>query len=254
MQVAGVRTSQAPAVFSFTQLDDYLSCPARYRYRHLLRLPAPPHHAITYGVALHEAVAAFGRSQIQGRPLSEEGMLDVFARAWTGLGFLSREHEEARAAAGRAALVRFREVALRSDRRPLAVEEPFSVSLDGIRLQGRFDRIDDGPRGVVITDFKSSDVRDLRRARERARDSLQLALYAMAWRAREGELPAATELAFLDSGLVGSVQPDPTRLARASRRVGEAAAGIRAGEFTARPDAVSCRFCSYRQICPSSAS
>lgn len=254
VQVAGVRTSQVPAIFSFAQVDGYLSCPARYRYRHLLRLPAPPHHAITYGVALHEAVAAFGRSQIQGRPLSEEGMLDVFARAWTGLGFLSREHEEARAAAGRAALVRFREGALRSDRRPLAVEEPFSVSLDGIRLQGRFDRIDEGPRGVVITDFKSSDVRDLRRARERARESLQLALYAMAWRAREGELPAATELAFLDSGLVGSVQPDQARLARASRRVGEAAAGIRAGEFTARPDAVSCRFCSYRQICPSSAS
>ncbi|MGO9180896.1 MAG: ATP-dependent helicase [Candidatus Limnocylindrales bacterium] len=250
---SAARASPTSAVFSFTQLDDYLSCPARYRYRHLLRLPTLPHHALTYGIALHEAVAAFGRSQIQGHALSEAGVLEVFARAWSGLGFLSREHEEARAAAGRAALVRFREAALQSDRRPVLVEEPFEVSLDGIRLQGRFDRIDDGPQGVVITDFKSTDVRDTRRAKERARESLQLALYALAWQAREGALPAATELVFLDSGLVGSVHPEPTRLAAASRRMREAAEGIRAGAFAARPDAVACRFCAFREICASSA-
>ena len=238
---------------SFTQVDDYLSCPARYRYRHLLRLPSPPHHAITYGIALHEAVAAFGRSQLQGRPLSSDGLLEVFARAWSGQGFLSREHEEARLRAGRAALVRFRDGALASPLRPLAIEEPFTVTLDGMRLQGRFDRVDEGPEGVVITDFKSSDVRGEGRARERARDSLQLALYALAWQARERALPALTQLAFLDSGITGRVVPDPARLARAAAKMRGAADGIRGGEFTARPDPVSCRFCPFREICPSSA-
>ncbi len=246
------RTDHVPAVLSFTQVDDYLSCPARYRYRHVLRLPTQPHHALTYGIALHEAVAAFGRSQIQGRPLSEAGLLDVFSRSWSGLGFLSRDHEEARRASGVAALVRFRNAALRSSRRPLAVEEPFAVSLDGTRFQGRFDRVDQDTRGVVITDFKSSDVRDRARARERARDSLQLALYALAWQAREGALPAATELAFLDSGVTGTVEPDPARLERAASRIHGAVDGIRAGDFAARPDAVGCRFCPFREICPSS--
>ena len=36
---------------------------------------------------------------------------------------------------------------------------------------------------VVITDYKSSDVRDPANARERARDSLQLTIYAMALQA-----------------------------------------------------------------------
>jgi ATP-dependent DNA helicase UvrD/PcrA len=245
-------SEHAPAVVSFTQIDDYLSCPARYRYRHVLRLPTQPHHALTYGIALHEAVAAFGRSQIQGRPLSEAGLLDVFARAWSGLGFLSRDHEEARRAAGSSALARFRAAALRSPRRPLAVEEPFIVSLDGTRFQGRFDRVDQDAGGVVITDFKSSDVRDRSRARERARDSLQLALYALAWQAREGALPAATELAFLDSGVTGTVEPDPARLSRAAARMHGAVEGIRAGDFAPRPDAVGCRFCPFREICASS--
>ena len=250
---AGSRAPRAPSVLSFTQIDEYLACPARYRYRHVLRLPTPPHHAVTYGIALHDAVAAFGRSQIQGRPLSEAGILDAFAHAWSGLGFLSREHEEARLAAGREALVRFRVAALRSARRPIAVEEPFSVSLGGIRLQGRFDRVDESPHGVVVTDFKSSDVREPARARERARESLQLALYAMAWRERDGALPVATELAFLDSGVTGSVAPEPARLDRAAGRIGEAAAGIRSDAFDARPDPVTCRYCPFREICPASA-
>ncbi len=250
---SGSRSPHPPAVLSFTQVDEYLACPARYRFRHLLRLPTPAHHAITYGIALHEAVAAFGRSQIQGRPLTEAGLLEVFTRAWSGLGFLSREHEEARLAAGRKALVRFRDAALVSARRPIAVEEPFSVALDGVRLQGRFDRIDEGPHGVVVTDFKSSDVRDRGRARERARESLQLALYALAWRAREGALPAETELVFLDSGIAGSVPPDAARLDRAVGRVREAADGIGRGVFDARPNSMTCRYCPFREICPSSA-
>ncbi len=246
------RAPRPPEALSFTQVDEYLACPARYRFRHVLRLPTPAHHAITYGIALHEAVAAFGRSQIQGRPLSEAGLLEAFARAWSGLGFLSRQHEEARLAAGRAALLRFRDAALRSDRRPIAVEEPFFVTLENVRLQGRFDRVDEGPRGVVVTDFKSSDVRDRARARERARESLQLALYALAWRAREGTLPAETELVFLDSGVAGGVVPEAARLERAAARIGEAADGIRAGAFDARPDSMTCHYCPFREICPSS--
>ena len=48
--------------------------------------------------------------------------------------------------------------------------------------------------GPIITDYKSSDVREQRRADERARDSLQLQLYALAWEAETGALPASLEL------------------------------------------------------------
>jgi DNA helicase-2/ATP-dependent DNA helicase PcrA len=154
--------------------------------------------------------------------------------------------------AGRTALVRFRTAALGSTLRPIAVEEPFTVTLDGIRLAGRFDRVDEGAEGVVITDFKASDVRDEARARQRARDSFQLALYALAWKARERAMPAETQLAFLDSGIVGRVVPEPGRLARATAKARQAADGIAAGDFHAQPDLIACRFCPFREICPSS--
>ena len=42
-----------PLVLSFYQVDDYLTCPLKYRYVHVMRVPIAPHHAIVYGAALH---------------------------------------------------------------------------------------------------------------------------------------------------------------------------------------------------------
>src|SRR5450759_4548124 len=67
--------------------------------------------------------------------------------AWRNEGFLSREHEEARLAAGRAALRRFREEQLRPGALiPAYVERDFSFLLDGDRVRGRYDRVDIVPR------------------------------------------------------------------------------------------------------------
>jgi DNA helicase-2/ATP-dependent DNA helicase PcrA len=105
---------------------------------------------------------------------------------------------------------------------------------------------------VVITDYKSSDVRDPVKARERARDSLQLTIYAMAWQAETGRPPDAVALHFLDSDIVGTAGIDAARIERGVADIRAAAAGIRAGGFEARPSYTSCSWCAFRAICPSS--
>ena len=247
-------TPAAPRELSFSQLDSYLACPRQYRYRYVTGLPTPSHHALIYGSALHAAVAAYHLSERRGSPLSEETLLDAFAEHWQSEGFLSRAHEEARFAAGQAALRRFRDDRLASRAAPpAAVEASFSVTLGGDRLRGRYDRVDEGPDGAIITDYKSGDVPDGRRARQRARESLQLALYALAHQAETGELPALVQLHFLTSNTVGAVAPDPVRLERARARLTAAAGGIRRGEFEPTPDPMACGGCPFREICPSSA-
>ena len=46
---------------------------------------------------------------------------------------------------------------------------------------------------------------------------------------------------------------DPKRLAKARKQIAQAAAGIRARDYTARPDYLSCTYCAFRDICPASA-
>src|SRR4029079_16511710 len=217
------------------------------------RVPTPPHHALVVGNALHQALAAWHLAQLRTRPLGEEGVLDAFAAHWSSEGFLSRDHEEARYEAGREALRRFVATPPDPERRTVAVERSFQVRLGADVVRGRYDRVDEGRTGAVITDYKSSDVRDQRKADERARDSLQLQLYALAWEAETGELSAGLELWFLDSGVVGRATPDRKRLDRARATLETVARGIRADDFRAQPDRIACGYCPYRQICPSSA-
>ena len=276
-----------PLSLSFYQVDDYLTCPLKYKYAHVLRVPLAPHHAIVYGAALHKAVQLFHHRHAKGQVMSEAELDAVFESAWSNEGFMSRDHEEARLTAGRAALRRFREAQLQPGAViPTYVEREFAFMLGGDRVRGRWDRVDVvateagtapatagpapaatdrpsadvvsptlgilGPERVTITDYKSSDVRDPAKARQRARESLQLQIYAMGYEAMTGRLPDAIALYFLESGLIGEVEVDPRRLARARDRIATAAAGMRARDYTPKPDYLACTYCAFRDICPSS--
>jgi DNA helicase II / ATP-dependent DNA helicase PcrA len=278
------RAGHEPLMLSFGQVDAYLTCPLRYKYAHVLRVPIAPHHALVYGAALHKAVQLFHHRHARGHVMTEAELDEVLASAWTNEGFVSREHEEARFEAGRSALRRFREDQLLPDAIvPTYVEREFAFDLDGDRVRGRWDRVDIQPAAaaetpaaavapdhpsadvvtptlgimgrerVTITDYKSSDVRDPAKARQRARESLQLQIYAMGYEAMTGRLPDQVALHFLDSGLVGRVDVDPRRIAKARGQIATAAAGIRAGQFDATPDPMACSWCPFRDICPSSA-
>ena len=242
-----------PTTFSFSQLEEYLDCPERYRLRHVVGLPTPAHHSLSYGRALHAAVAWFHLQVAHGAMPSEAALIDEFRRAWLPEGFLSREHEAARFAAGIRSLAQFRASQLQQPAPVVAVERPFELDLGGVRIRGRMDRLDRDESGAVIIDYKSSDVRAQKRADEKARESLQLQVYAMAYQHQTGELPREMQLHFLDSGLIGHVAPQPARLERARDALAGAAAGIYAGEFAARPNPVACGYCPFRQLCPSSA-
>jgi DNA helicase-2/ATP-dependent DNA helicase PcrA len=243
--------SDRPLVLSYGQIHDYLDCPARYRYGHVVRIPTPVSHQMVYGRALHAAAQAFHRRQLAGRTMTAEELHRALDANWESVGFLTREHEEARRAAAHDAITLFWEDQQRDPARPIAVEQDFTVTFGPDRLRGRYDRVDRDEAGrVVITDYKSSDVRDLATANRQARESLQLSIYALAHEAQHGSLPDELALHFLESGIVGRVAPTEKRLEKAQEKLTEAAEGIRAGRFEPNPSPMRCGYCPFREICP----
>ncbi len=106
---------------------------------------------------------------------------------------------------------------------------------------------------VTITDYKSSDVRDPDKARQRARDSLQLTIYAMGWQAMTGRLPDAVQLSFLETGLVGRADGRrQRRLARGKAQIEMAATRDPGPRLHPKPDPMTCSYCPFREICPAS--
>jgi DNA helicase-2/ATP-dependent DNA helicase PcrA len=238
---------------SYRQIDDYETCPLKYRYLHVLRVPLLAHHAVVYGYAVHEAVRSHFESRLAGRESDADALVAAFRSAWVSEGFLSREHEEERRREGEAMLRRFHAEEAKQPWRPIAVEEEFAFPLDRNRVQGRYDLVLEEAGETTIVDFKTGDVREAKAAERRARESLQLDIYALARLRTKGRLPGRVELRFLETGLVGSRRPTPLEATATEARIRAAASAIRKREFPARPTFFACSQCPFREICPHTA-
>jgi DNA helicase-2/ATP-dependent DNA helicase PcrA len=245
---------EQPLTLSYGQVSDYTECPARYRYAHLIRLPTAPSHHLVVGKALHAAVQAYHRSQLDGAPLSREALRAELDRHWESTGFVTRAHEDARRASAEAALDRLWDEQQADPAPVIGVEREFTFRFGPDRVRGRMDRVDRRPDGSVsVVDYKSGGVADHATASRRSRESLQLAIYALAWEAEHGAPPDDLALHFLETGVVGRSLPTPARLEKARTQIAATAAGIRAGEFDANPGPMRCGSCPFRSICPDAA-
>ena len=237
-------------VLSHKQVDDYQTCPLKYRYVHLLRVPILRHHTVVYGSTMHEVVEFYLKRRVEGNYTSLEDLLAEYDRKWLNQGFLTWEHQEARKAAGREALVRFWHQEEAEGVKPTYIEKDFGFALGPDRVRGRYDRVDEDLLGAVIIDYKTSEVTKQKDADKRVRQSLQLQIYALAWREMTGAFPQRVELRFVESHAIGHHVPTEEDAGTASDAVKATAAGIRARRFDATPSYRACRYCAYNQICP----
>ncbi|MEE9181476.1 MAG: ATP-dependent helicase, partial [candidate division NC10 bacterium] len=93
---SGVREPMAAdeiLTLSHFSVDDYRTCPLKYKYVHVLQVPIREHHAVIYGKALHDAVQAYFRRKMRGVRMTLGELWRVFEGSWVSRGFLSREHE-----------------------------------------------------------------------------------------------------------------------------------------------------------------
>ena len=241
----------APLTLSYQQVDDWLTCPLKYRYIHVLRVPIRLHPTVIYGHAVHRAIQAYHMARLQGRTLPLSDVLRVFRDAWRSEGFLSAQQEAEMLAQGEQALRAVYEFEEGSDASVAFVEKYFAFAEGTAKVVGYWDRVDRGGDGAVIIDYKTSQVTGDAAGR-RTRESLQLAIYALAYERLFGVRPREVQLRFLGSAgvVVGRARPTDRMLGRAAEAIREAERGIRARDFSPRPSFGACRPCAYRDICP----
>lgn len=241
-----------PLYLSFYQIDDYLTCPLKYKYAHVLRVPLLPNHQIIYGSALHKAAQAYNSAKINKQKFTEKNLIEVLINNWSLEGFISREHEEKRLANAKKALKLFYKKQGKSKRRIKFVEDSFSVSKGNIIVRGRWDRVDEAKGQIYIVDYKSSEVSFQEKADKRAKDNLQLSIYALVWKEKYGKLPHRVELYFFESGLTGSAARDDKTVKKTWEKIEKVSDGIRKANYRAKPNYRSCNYCPFNEICPAS--
>jgi DNA helicase-2/ATP-dependent DNA helicase PcrA len=235
---------------SYYQIDDYLTCPLKYKYVNILRVPIMEHHTVIYGRAMHEAVSQYLLHKLEGSEFTLDQLLDCFEANFDPQGFLDVNHQEERFRIGREALVRFYKDEEKRRSLPKFIEEKFSFVIGNNKITGRFDRIDMEVAGAVIMDFKTSEIKTQKDADKRVKENKQLALYALAYQYAFGILPIAVELYFLESGIIGRYELTEKDLDDVKEDILEVSAGIRQQNYPAKPEFKACTYCAYNQICP----
>ncbi|MFA5093026.1 MAG: UvrD-helicase domain-containing protein [Candidatus Omnitrophota bacterium] len=235
---------------SYYQIDDYLTCPLKYKYVNILRVPIMEHHTVIYGRAMHEAVSQYLLRKLNHEKVALDEILDCFEASFDPQGFLDTNHQEERFRIGRQALTRFYKDEEARGSVPKSIEEKFSFIIGDNKISGRFDRVDARADGVVIMDFKTSEIKTQKDADKRVKENKQLALYALAYQHIFGTLPVAVELYFLESGIIGQHKVTQSNLEEIKEDILVVSKGIRNQEYPAKPEYKACTYCAYNQICP----
>ena len=238
-----VHARQPGEVFlSYSAIAAYRDCPRQYWYRQEQRLPVVQSAEAVHGVILHEILRQAGEARRSGRQVSARLLKVIHEEVWNRQAFPDQRRAATFKRLGMEQLEAYRRNG-GFDAAPELLEHPFSATVDGWTLRGVIDRIDRTESGWRILDYKSG------RPIARRRRDLQVALYALGATTALDLAPVELEVIYLAGGDAVKVDRVADLVAEATRQGTEVAAGVRAGNFEARPERRRCGLCPYRLAC-----
>jgi CRISPR/Cas system-associated exonuclease Cas4 (RecB family) len=232
---------------SASDIETYRSCPLRYKFARVLRIPTEQTLHQRFGIAVHTVLERFHCDG--GETLTQ--LLDLLDASWRKAGFGDSQRENELRELATTALTRYHSRLHGQNSEPVWFERSFSFRLGPHHLRGRVDRVDrivgeDGREEYELIDYKTSRAKTA----EQLSDDVQLSLYALAAREDWGlESSRQAYYYVLDDAKVPvpRSERDAASLTDIVMGVGE---GILAQEFEPTPSQAACSICDYRIVCP----
>jgi DNA helicase II / ATP-dependent DNA helicase PcrA len=231
-------------LLSATDIETYRTCPLKYKFARVFRIPREPTLNQRFGILVHQVLERFHAGGT-ARTLPE--LLGLLEAGWRRGGFGDSDEERQLRAKATQALVRYHDRFREDEGAPVWFERSFQFRLGGHVLRGRVDRVDQLPDGgYELIDYKTGRPKTA----TQLRDDVQLALYAVGAR-EDWRLEAARQAYYyvLDDEKVPVDRTDADR-DWIEDTVLEVAEGILAQGFEPTPSYPACSACDYRIACP----
>jgi DNA helicase-2/ATP-dependent DNA helicase PcrA len=233
-------------VLSASDIDTYRTCPLKYKFARVFRIPQEPTIHQRFGIMLHQVLERFHAREGAAGSLPELlGLLDL---GWRRGGFGESEEERQLRGKAASALTRYHERFQSSEAEPMWFERQFTFKLGPHLLRGRVDRVDRLPGGSYeLIDYKTGRPKTA----TQLADDVQLSLYAVG--AREAWSLDASQQAYyylLDDEKVSVPLGDGDRTEWIREVATEVAEGILSQGFEPTPSVAACSICDYRLVCP----
>ena len=231
-------------VLSASDIDTYRTCPLKYKFARVFRIPQEPTIHQRFGILVHQVLERFHAGQGAGSDSELLGLLDA---GWRRGGFGDSEEERQLHGKAATALVRYHTRFQSEESEPIWFEKSFAFRVGPHLLRGRVDRVDRLPGGEYeLIDYKTGRPKT---AAQLAED-VQLSLYAVgaaeAWR-----LDASKQAYYylLDDQKVALSRGEGDRdwILEVTHEVAD---GILSQGFEPTPSFAACSVCDYRLVCP----
>jgi DNA helicase-2/ATP-dependent DNA helicase PcrA len=236
---------------SASDLDLYLTCPLKYKFRRVFGIPQEPTINQRFGILIHSVLERFHKDSGEDEGDGLERLMDLFEAGWRRSGFGASDDELQFRDRAREAMRLYWEHENEAEGEPVWLERKFDIRIGPHYVRGRVDRVDrlaDGSHELI--DYKTG----LRKSEAELESDLQLSLYRLAAREAWGlEASSGSYYYVLDADKVAApIRPDDAE--RVERTVLEVGEGVLGQDFEPRPSPTTCGWCDYRLICPAAES
>jgi RecB family exonuclease len=231
---------------SYSSIDTYETCPAKFKFAYEDRLPRHPSPALSFGDSLHRALQCFHNRPVPVPPAREE-LLEMLDAVWVSDGYRDASEERTYRDHARQVLMQYHLENAERYRIPVALEFRFTIEIEGVQVNGMIDRMDRLPGGgYEIIDYKTN--RRLPPLSRVERD-LQLSIYHLAAREVWGIDPERLTLYYLLPGQRMTTSRTPEDVEELRARIATVAERIGAEKFEPRENPL-CDWCDYQAMCP----
>lgn len=237
-----------------TSLETYETCPLKFKFQKILKIPSTNKAYFQKGNAIHKVAELAAAELMSGTRPDTEKLIGMLNECWKTETFESSTQSEHQRISAEDHIRNYDAWQRNNQNTIVEVEKAFSMSLDQIDgktwvVKGRIDRIEDDNGEQVVVDFKSG---KSRMAKKDIPLNIQLNIYAMALLKMNGKLPKRTSLVYLEKE--GAEQKDYFPTEESIRVFKEKLNGIVQGimeeRFDPVPDYKLCDYCDYRGLCP----
>lgn len=235
-------------VLSHSSVNLYKTCPQRWRFRYIDKVPEKPRSFFSFGKSVHTGLE-YLFSATPGTWPTLDDVLAHYKTTWLREGYETPAQEKWFFQEGERILRGFYAKHQKEKSQVFQVEQKFTIDVEGVPVTGFIDRIDTTPKGnLAIVDYKTGKAFD----KSRVRNDPQLTLYQMAVRETFGKEVETVSLYHLNS-LTPLTVPAHSKKQEGDVKaaVVEAAKGINELKFDPTPNERGhCQYCDYIQICP----
>ena len=231
-----------------SKFHTYKDCPLKFKFQHVLGVPAPPKTYFGLGTAIHSVIEDLTKLQKDGIMPTEELAFEMLEKRWNASLYKNQRTKESEDKADAKEMMKtYIQWAEKNPAKIVSAESKFQINIDGTSISGKIDRIQtSGSADYEVVDFKTGAPT---LTKNTIKTDVQANIYALGVLELCKKLPKKVSLFYLKDDKIVSHHIEEKSLNSFKDQLSDTIDSIFNEEFDAIPESYKCSRCDYAVIC-----